>query len=115
MLITKLSAAAGAIMFQNVLRASSGGSFYTSKCYDIIETAGPQYFLAGPMTKGGAYYEMMYKTNAVGIGINWYRYNRMNYNIGFGLDNVNTVAFAGVAYFASMRNQPTHYLAIRIL
>lgn len=104
MLITKLTAAAGAIMFQNVLRVSSGGNFYTSKCYDIIETAGPQYFLAGPMTRGGVNYEMMYKTNAAGIGINWYRYNRMNYNVGFGLDNVNTAANAGVAYFASMQN-----------
>jgi hypothetical protein len=104
MLITKLTAAAGAIMFQNVLRVSSAGNFYTSKCYDIIETAGPQYFLAGPATRNGITYEMMYKTNAAGFGINWYRYNRMNYNVGFGLDNVNTAANAGVVYFASMQN-----------
>lgn len=104
MLITKINAATGMLMFQNVLRASIGGNFYTSKCYDIIETAGPQYFLAGPATRNGITYEMMYRTNAAGLGINWYRYNRMNYQVGFGLDNVNTAANAGVAYFASMRN-----------
>jgi hypothetical protein len=49
----------------------------------------------------------MYKTNAAGFGINWYRYNRMNYNIGFGLDNSDTGVFRGVAYFSSMRNPDT--------
>ena len=110
MLITKLLAANGAIMFQNVLRARIGANVYTSRCYDIIESlagGAVQYFLAGPFIRGAATYEMMYRVGGGGVGISWYRYNRMNYNLGFGLDDVNTAAFAGVAYFSSMRNPAT--------
>lgn len=103
MLITKLNLAGG-IIFQNVLPARKGATTYTSKCYDIIEAGGPQYFLAGPRSSGAANFEMMYKTGPAGIGINWYSYNRMNYNVGFGLDDVNVAGVAGVAYFSSMRN-----------
>jgi len=104
MLITKLTSAAGAIIFQNILRARKGNNTYTSKCYDIIETAGPQYFLAGPVVIGAGNNQMMYKANAAGLGINWYRYNRMIYNVGFGLDNSNIGAWPGVAYFSSLRS-----------
>ena len=110
MLIVKLFAANGGIMFQNVLRARVGATVYTSRCYDIIESVAGgavQYFLAGPFIKGAATYEMMYRAGGGGVGINWYRYNRMNYNVGFGLDDVNTAASAGVAYFSSMRNPVT--------
>ena len=111
MLITKLAAANGAVIFQNILAARKGATTYTSRCYDIIERAGagvaPEYFLAGPLITAGGTYEMMYKANAAGLGINWYAYNRMNYNIGFGLDDVNVGAWQGVAYFSSMRNPTT--------
>ncbi len=107
MLITKLASANGAVIFQNILRAKKGAPVYTSKCYDIIETAGPQYYLAGPLTAGGVNYEMMYRANAAGLGINWYVYNPMNYNVGFGLDNSNVGAWPGVAYFSSMKNLTT--------
>lgn len=106
MLITKLTSAGGAIIFQNILRATAGANVFTSRCYDIIETTigGLQYFLAGHLRRGNANYEMMYRTNGAGIGINWYQYNRMNYTVGFGLDDVNTAASPGIAYFSSMRN-----------
>ena len=108
MLIAKLSSATGAVMFQNILVARKGSNAYTSKCYDIIEALqGQQYFLSGPATINNSTYEMMYKTNAAGFGINWYRYNRMNYDIGFGLDNSSIGANTGVAYFSSMRSPDT--------
>jgi hypothetical protein len=107
MLIAKLSSATGLIIFENVLVESLNGNTYTSKCYDIIETAGPQYYLSGPGILNNNIYETMYRTNAAGFGINWYRYNRMNYNVGFGLDNSDTGAFRGIAYFSSMRNPDT--------
>jgi hypothetical protein len=105
MLIAKLSSATGAIMFQNVLVARIGSSAYTSKCYDIIQVAQTQqYFLSGPAIIKNNIFQMMYATNPAGLGVNWYRYNRMNYNIGFGLDNSTAGAWTGVAYFSSMRN-----------
>jgi len=107
MLITKLASPNGAIIFQNVLRAQKGAKTYTSKCYDIIETAGPQYFLAGPVIIGKVTYEMMYKANAAGAGINWYVYNTMKFDVGFGLDDSNVGAWTGVAYFSSMRDPDT--------
>ena len=106
MLIAKLSSANGAVIFQNILVARIGNNTYSSKCYDIIETAGPQYFLAGPATLNNNIYEMMYKTNAAGFGINWYRYNRMNYDVGFGLDNTYEL-WPGIGYFSSLRNPDT--------
>jgi hypothetical protein len=105
MLIAKLSSANGAIMFQNVLVARIGTSTYTSKCYDIIQVAQTQqYFLSGPATIKNNIFQMMYSVNPAGLGTNWYRYNRMNYNIGFGLDNSAAGAYTGVAYFSSMRS-----------
>jgi len=106
MLIAKLSSANGAVIFDNILVARIGNNTYTSRCYDIIETAGPQYFLAGPATFNNTIYEMMYKVNAGGFPINWYRYNRMNYNVGFGLDNTYEV-WPGIGYFSSLRNPDT--------
>lgn len=106
MLIAKLSSATGGIMFQNILVARIGNNTYSSKCYDIIETTGPQYFLAGPATINNSIYEMMYRTNAAGFGINWYRYNRMNYDMGFGLDNTYET-WPGIGYFSSLRNPDT--------
>ena len=106
MLITKLASANGAVIFDNILVARIGNTNYTSKCYDIIETAGPQYFLSGPVTVNNTFYEMMYKANAGGFGINWYRYNRMNYNVGFGLDYTYE-AWPGIGYFSSLRNFDT--------
>lgn len=106
MLIAKLASANGAVMFDNILVARIGNNNYTSKCYDIIETAGPQYFLSGPVTVNNTFYEMMYKANAGGFGINWYRYNRMNYNVGFGLDYTYE-AWPGIGYFSSLRNFDT--------
>ena len=106
MLIAKLSSATGAVIFDNVLVARRGNTTYTSKCYDIIETAGPQYFLAGPAMLNNNIYEMMYKVNAAGFPINWYRYNRMNYDVGFGLDNTYE-PYPGIGYFSSLRNPDT--------
>lgn len=104
MLFTELAAANGAIIIQTILRAASGGNTYTSKCYDIVEAAGPQYYLAGPLTTGNGTFEMMYRVNAAGGGINWYSYNRMLYNVGFGIDNDNISASQGIAYFSSLRD-----------
>ncbi|HEX5154710.1 MAG TPA: T9SS type A sorting domain-containing protein [Parafilimonas sp.] len=106
MLIAKLASANGAVIFDNVLVARNGNTTYTSKAYDIIETAGPQYFLAGPAIRNNNIYEMMYKVNAGGFPINWYRYNRMNYNVGFGLDNTYEL-YPGIGYFSSLRNPDT--------
>lgn len=108
MMIVKLTLGGAVIApFPNILRAAVGATIYTSKCYDIIEvktsTGAVEYYLSGPIIPG-AIYEMMYRTNAIGLGISWHTYQRMNYNIGFGLDNVNTAANAGIAYFSSMRN-----------
>ena len=107
MLITKLASANGAIMFQNILVARIGNNTYTSKAYDIIETPGPQYYLSGPATFNNNVFEMMYRTNDAGFGINWYRYNRMNYNVGFGLDYTTAGEYPGIGYFSSMRNPDT--------
>jgi len=106
MLIAKLSAANGAVLFDNILIARRGNSTYTSKCYDIIEGPGQQYYLAGPATLNNTTYEIMYRANPGGFGINWYRYNRMNYKEGFGLDNTLEIG-PGIGYFSSLRNFDT--------
>ena len=46
---------------------------------------------------------MMYKASAAGMGINWYHYNTMKFNVGFGVDNDN-IDCPGVIYFSSMKN-----------
>src|SRR6185369_14522074 len=109
MLIAKLLSATGGVMFDNILVARNGNTTYTSKAYDIIETVGPagtQYFLAGPVMLNNNISEMMYKANAGGFPINWYRYNRMNYDVGFGLDNTYEL-YPGIGYFSSLRNPDT--------
>jgi hypothetical protein len=106
-LITKLSSAAGAILFRTILRANNNGVLLPSRGYDILEvtsaTAGPQYYLSGVVINAGINYEMMFRTAANGIPINWNSYNRMAYNIGFGID-VAPGPCPGVSYFSSMRN-----------
>lgn len=49
---------------------------------------------------------MMYKVNGGGFPINWYRYNRMNYDVGFGLDNTYEL-YPGIGYFSSLRDFDT--------
>lgn len=104
MLFTELSIANGAVLAQNILRAQNGGIFFTSKCYDLTEAPGNEYYLAGPLTTSTGIYEMIYRVNAAGFGINWYDYNRMNYNVGFGIDNINGVVTPGISYFSSVRD-----------
>lgn len=111
MLIIKLTAAAGAPMFQNVLPAvDAAGTVYTSRAYDIIEVLGVgglavQYYLAGPVLKGNQVSQMMHRANGAGISINWYKYNRMKYDVGFGIDYENASATPGISYFSSFRNK----------
>lgn len=106
MLIVKLNSVNGGILFQRILQAlaSNGVTKYTSKCYDIVETAGPQYFLAGSLIRNGGKEQMMYRAGAGGMGIEWYAYNPLLIDAGFGLDNINTGNFPGIAYFSSIKN-----------
>lgn len=108
MLIVNLATAAGNINFQNILHASdTNGIKYTSKCYDIVETSAPNgslYFLSGLLSRNNTNFQMMYKAGVNGVGINWYQYNKMKYNTGFGLDKVNATASSDLVYFSSMRN-----------
>lgn len=106
MQITSLTTAAGAIVFQNIVRAGSNGVFYPSKCYDIVETPGPQYYLAGVVTQNNANREMLYRVGAGGVPVSWNSYNPMVYAVGFGLDYI-PGSCPGLAYFSSMRN-PTN-------
>lgn len=105
MLFTELNTANGFIISQNVLRAvTASGATFTSRCYDLVQGPGNQYYLVGPqISSAGVVMQMMYRTNPAGIGINWYSYNRMNYNVGFGVDNA-TVAPTGISYFSSIRD-----------
>lgn len=106
MLFTELNAANGNIISQNVLRAFNGATFYTSKCYDLVQAINNQnqYYLVGPVTTTTGVFQMMYRTTPAGIGINWYNYNRMVYNIGFGVDNTTNTTFTppGISYFSSI-------------
>ncbi|QMU29289.1 T9SS type A sorting domain-containing protein [Adhaeribacter radiodurans] len=104
MQITKLTAAAGAIQFQNILRARNGNNLYPSKCYDILEALGPNYYLAGLVNQAGVNREMMYRAGAGGIGINWNSYNAMFFNVGFGIHYVPDDNCPGIAYFSSLKN-----------
>ncbi|PSR53690.1 hypothetical protein AHMF7605_09205 [Adhaeribacter arboris] len=104
MQITKLTAAAGAIQFQNILRARNGNTTYPSKCYDILEAPGPNYYLAGVISQEGVNREMMYRTGAGGAGINWNSYNPMVFSVGFGLSYVPDNNCPGIAYFSSLKN-----------
>lgn len=107
MMFTELNIANGAVLAQNILRAQSGGVFYTSKCYDLTEAPGNQYYMAGPLTTGNGVFEMMYRVNAAGFGIDWYAYNRMNYEVGFGIDNIVDLVSPGISYFASIKDSIT--------
>jgi hypothetical protein len=104
MLFAQLNIANGAVISQNILRAVNGGNTYSSRCYDLVQVPGNQYYLAGPVVINNGIYEMMYRTTQAGLGVNWYRYNRMNYNVGFGIDNQDLIPGQGLAYFSSERD-----------
>lgn len=104
MLFTELNTAAGVVLSQNVLRAAAGGTTYTSRCYDLTEAPGNQFYLAGPVITQNGTYQMMYRTNGAGAGLRWYRYNRMNYAVGFGVDFANDLAGPGITYFSSIKD-----------
>ncbi|RDC65562.1 T9SS type A sorting domain-containing protein [Adhaeribacter pallidiroseus] len=104
MQITKLTAAAGVIQFQNILRAINNNNLYPSKCYDILETPGPNYYLAGLVIQNGVNREMLYRTGAAGNAIAWNSYNPMLFSVGFGLSYVPDANCPGIAYFSSMKN-----------
>lgn len=99
MLFVELTTANGNIVSQNVLRAVAGANIFTSKCYDLVQGLNNQYFMVGPMVNGGIY-QMMYRTNQIGLGNSWYRYNAMNNTVGFGVDNSNILP-TGISYFSS--------------
>lgn len=104
MLYTELNIANGASIAQNILRTQIGATMYTSKCYDLTEAPGNQFYLAGALTTPNGIFEMMYRVNAAGFGMNWYAYNRMNYDIGFGIDNIDGVITPGISYFSSIKD-----------
>lgn len=93
---------------QNILIENAVG-ITTSKAYDVLErkntTGALEYYLVGPGYSGVAPIQTMYKANNVLVGTNFYAYNKMFYDVGFGVDMIdNTFAKPGIAYFSSWIN-----------
>lgn len=108
MLLVKISPA-GAILFQNILQVQAAGAAYESKCYDLIERKNTaqlaEYYLFGPKYDPTGIYQVMYKTNNLGVGINSYTYILQKFDYGYGIDFAdNTFAKPGVALFSSVTN-----------
>ncbi|MEI6946527.1 T9SS type A sorting domain-containing protein [Paraflavisolibacter sp. H34] len=108
MQVVNLGLGAGAILFQNVLRAGNG----QSKCHDILQAPNGTFYLAGPFYNNQGTFQMMYHVGPGGNGLEWLHYNRMNTDVGFGLDHARGLSCRGkngndcpgIAYFSSMRN-----------
>jgi len=98
---------------QNILVENTvTGQHLDSKSYDVLERKNTQnqleYYLIGPGYSGGTPLQTMYKANAAMVGVNWYQYNKMFYDVGFGIDMIdNSFAQPGIAYFSSWSNSST--------
>lgn len=109
MLLTKLKAADGTIIFQTLLRATGATTAitYDSKCFDVIEgtpltgTVAPSYYLVGPVFRPDGTFQLMYKTNGGGLGVNNYQYNKMKIDSLFGID-LETTGSKGVLVASSI-------------
>ncbi len=91
MLLTKLKAADGTILFQTLLRATGAtvATTYDSKCYDLVQgtalTGSASYYLVGPVHRTDGTFQLVYKTDGTGTGINNYQYNKMKIDSLFGV------------------------------
>ena len=123
MLLLKVRAASGAIMFQSIHRVTlATGTQYDSKCFDVLERkfvnttggTGYEYYMAGPAFIPTGNRQLMYRVKSTGVGINSYLYNIMRIDSLFALDIDSTPSSRGIFMFSSLNfpggNSSSHVL-----
>ncbi len=106
MLLLKVKAINGGIIWQRLLRASGSNQSiqFNSKAYDLVERKSggiTQYYVVGPVYTNTGISQLMYRVNGSGVGVNNYKYNTMKIDSLFGVDLDTASKTPGVVIFSS--------------